>query len=139
MRTAQQVRDSLREIPQNILTLTDEEIEAFSREDIHLLQVEFGASVLMELPPKEQRFMEWLKKEDPGIYDDLWEDDEQLLVSLSFLQDFQTGGPGFVICELEHHDNYFLRRSISNRKAPPGWSAFCGKRKKEKISRWKRS
>jgi len=108
MRSAQDIMAALRAPSANVLELTDEEIDGFSDRDIELLQAEFGATVLMKLPPREQRFMQWLREEDPGVYADLWDDDAALLVSLSFLQDFRAGGRGFQICELEEHDNYFF-------------------------------
>ncbi|MCB2205328.1 hypothetical protein KQI65_11305 [bacterium] len=108
MRSATEIQEELREQQGGVLTLSDEEINAMSTKDMQALQTEFGATVLMTLPPQERNFMQWLKEADPGVYDDLWEGDEQLLVSLSFLQDFRNGGPGFLICELEEHDNYFF-------------------------------
>ncbi len=110
MRTMAQIQDSLRTASSNILDLTDVEIDSLSARDIELLQEEFGTRVLMKLPPREQAFMAWLKQEDPGIYEDLWEDDDDLLVSLSFLPSFQQGGSGFAICELAFHDNYYFTR-----------------------------
>ena len=108
MRNADQIMTALREQSGQVLELSDEEIDALTDGEIGLLQAEFGAHVLMHLPPRECAFMKWLKAEDPGIYDDLWEEDENLLVSLSFLQDFRAGGPGFAICELEEHSNYYF-------------------------------
>jgi len=108
MRTAQQIIAALREDSPAILELSDEEIDALTEEDISAIQMEFGASVLMTLPPREQAFTQWLRENDPGVYDDLWADDETLLVSLSFLPDFRSGGRGFLICELREHDNYFF-------------------------------
>ncbi len=108
MSTFTDIQRSLRENADQILDLNDEQIDALSEKDISVLQAEFGASTLLRLPPRERAFMEWLRSEDPGVYDDLWEDDESLLVSLSFLPDFQSGGRGFLICELEEHHNYFF-------------------------------
>ncbi|MDT8323852.1 MAG: hypothetical protein RRA94_07075 [Bacteroidota bacterium] len=108
MRTAKDITAALRAPSANILEITDEEIDALSDHDIELLQAEFGATVLMKLPPREEKFMQWLREQDAGVYDDLWQDDSALLVSLSFLQDFRSGGPGFRICELEEHANYFF-------------------------------
>jgi hypothetical protein len=110
MRSITQIQEELRSGEGNILDLTDEEVDGLTDGDVEALQAEFGAHVLMKLPPRERAFMAWLKQEDPGIYEDLWEDDEELLVSLSFLGDFRKGGPGFTICELAFHDNYFFTR-----------------------------
>ena len=108
MTTLETIRTRLHEHPENILELSDEEIDALSDRDIELLQAEFGSTALMRIPPREHRFMQWLRESDPGVYDDLWSADADLLVSLSFLQDFREGGPGFQICELEEHANYYF-------------------------------
>jgi hypothetical protein len=108
MRTFTQIQETLRSGTAPILDLTDEEIDALSDAEIELLQVEFGAHVLMKLPPRERAFMDWLKTEDSSVHEDLWDDDEELLVSLSFLPSLKAGGPGFLICELAFHENYFF-------------------------------
>ncbi len=108
MRTLAQIQEVLRTDEPVILDLSDVEIDSLTERDIELLQAEFGSRVLMRLPPREREFMAWLKQEDPDIYEDLWEDDEDLLVSLSYLSSLQKGGPGFAICELAFHDNYYF-------------------------------
>ncbi|MBN1447178.1 MAG: hypothetical protein JXA28_04550 [Bacteroidetes bacterium] len=108
MKAFDTIRKQLREHPDEVLDLNDTQVDALSARDIEILQAEYGGSVLMHLPPRERRFMEWLKTEDPGVYEDLWGDDSNLLISLSFLQDLQEGGPGFRICELEGHSNYYF-------------------------------
>ena len=123
MRTIAQIQEALRAGTAPILDLTDEEIDALSDAEVEELQVEFGAHVLMKLPPRERAFMAWLKTEDPSVHEDLWEDDEELLVSLSFLGDLRKGGPGFAICELAFHDNYyFTQRHVK----PTGLEAMPG-------------
>lgn len=108
MRTMTEIQEALRSRSIVTLDLSDEEIDSLTAGDIELLQEEFGASVLMKLPPRERAFMDWLKSEDPDIHEDLWEDDEELLVSLTFLPALQAGGKGFPICELAFHDNYYF-------------------------------
>jgi hypothetical protein len=123
MRTLVQIQECLRKEQPVILDLADDEIDSLSDRDIELLQEEFGSHVLMRLPPREQEFMNWLKTEDSGIYEDLWADDEELLVSLSYLPAMRQGGPGFAICQLMYHDNYyFTKRHIK----PTGIGAMAG-------------
>lgn len=123
MRTLTQIQDTLRAGTAPILDLTDEEIDALSDADVEALQVEFGAHVLMKLPPRERAFMDWLKTEDPSVHEDLWEEEEEMLVSLSFLGDLRKGGPGFAICELVFDDNYyFTQRHVK----PTGLGAMPG-------------
>ncbi|MFA6234248.1 MAG: hypothetical protein WC824_08695 [Bacteroidota bacterium] len=123
MRNFAQIQEMLRTAQPAILDLTDAEVDSLSASDIEALEEEFRSNVLMKLPPREQAFMDWLKREDPGIYEDLWEDDEDLLVSLSFLPAMQKGGSGFSICELAFHDNYyFTQRHVK----PTGIAAMPG-------------
>jgi hypothetical protein len=90
------------------LELTDDEVDALSAGEIRALQEQYQASVLLRVPPRERRFFDWLKAEDPPVWLDLWSDDEEMLVTLAFLQDFQQGGIGFAICELETVPNYYF-------------------------------
>ncbi|MDX9760062.1 MAG: hypothetical protein RBU27_12955 [Bacteroidota bacterium] len=123
MRTVHEIQDSLRSGAAVVLELSDEEIDSLTARDIELLQAEFGSRVLMTLPPRERAFMTWLKTEDAGVYADLWEDDEELLVSLSFLPTLRADGPGFAICELASHDNYYF---TSKHVKPTGLEAMPG-------------
>lgn len=123
MRSLQEIQEMLRTATDPVLSLSDEEIDALSDDEMDLLREEFGSIVLMKLPPREQAFMAWLKKEEPAIYDDLWEEDDEMLVSMSFLPDMREGGAGFVICELEGSRNYFFsQRHIK----PAGMQALPG-------------
>lgn len=123
MRSLLEIQEMLRTAANPVLSLSDEEIDALSDNDMDLLREEFGSTVLLKLPPREQAFMDWLKKEEPAIYRDVWDDDEDMLVSLSFLPEMREGGSGFVICELTAHDNYFFsRRHIK----PAGMQALPG-------------
>jgi len=108
MKTFERIRKQLQERPAGVLDLSDAEIDRLGPGDIAVLQAEYGATALVRLPPRERRFMEWLKTEDPGVYEDLWGEDDDLRVSLSFLAELQSGGAGFVICELEGHSNYYF-------------------------------
>ena len=91
-----------------LLEVSDAEIDALTDEDIDALRQEHGAHTLLRMPPRERRFFDWLKESDKPVWDDLWSDDEDLLLTLAFLKDLQDGGPGFVICELENNPNYYF-------------------------------
>jgi hypothetical protein len=90
------------------LRLSDEEIDALTAQDIAVLQERHMGNVLMHIPPRERQFFDWLKTEDPAVWTDLWQDDEDLLVTLAFLAAFKKGGTGFVICDLIDQPNYFF-------------------------------
>ena len=106
MDTRTVIEDRIRE--GGILEVADAEIDALSDDDITALRQEYGAHTLMRLPPRERAFFDWLKENDPAVWDDLWKDDEDMLVTLAFLADLRRGGRGFLICELEDVPNYFF-------------------------------
>jgi hypothetical protein len=102
--------DSLRSriVKDGFLELTDAECTLLGDEDIRELNQEYGAHVLMRLPPRERTFFEWLHQSDPAVWEDLWADDQDLLVSMSHLHQLQSVDGGFLICELESQRNYFF-------------------------------
>jgi hypothetical protein len=89
------------------LEMTDDEVDGLDMAALPELLQEFGAHVLLRLPPREAGFMQWLRREDPGVYDDLWGEGE-LLVSLYYLSALREQMRGFAICELERRDNYYF-------------------------------
>lgn len=90
------------------LEATDEEIDALSDDDIAFLVERHSSNALLRLPPRERAFFDWVKREDPAVWADLWGDDEDMLVALAFLSDFRATGHGFLICELERQPNYYF-------------------------------
>lgn len=95
----------------NIVILPEHFFEMLTKEQLPLILNYFNSDSVVRLPQREIRFFEWLKKNDPKIWDDLWNDDlyEPYLVSLSFLklllkEDYK----GFPICDLKSNDNYFF-------------------------------
>lgn len=70
----------------------------------------FGANILMQLPPAEIAFFEWLKLNDEKVWHDLWpgDEDEKYLVGISFLPMFLETSRGFPICDLVDSDNYYF-------------------------------
>ena len=68
---------------------------------------------IFKLPDWEIEFFEWLKKEDPEVWDDLWKDDNitqrAYYVSTIFLPLIvDDNDRGFPICDLENTDNYYF-------------------------------
>lgn len=108
--TYEQLRQRILDLDGRPLTLNDQEVDALSAETIARIQEEFAASILLELPPRERAFMDWLRSEDAQVYNDLWSDDEDLLVSLLHLPALQRAGEGFPICELESAPNYYFTK-----------------------------
>jgi hypothetical protein len=94
--------------PGEEVELSDAEIDSLTDEDIRYLQAMFGAHTLMKIPEREMHFFDWLKAEDAPVWDELWEDDADMCVSLAFLENFRMGANGFLICDLEDTDNYFF-------------------------------
>jgi len=123
MTTLERIENHLLAEPGSILTLTDEDIDSLLPEDIEHLQNVYGGVDLMRLPPREKAFFDWLKAEDPEVWHDLWEEDEDMLVTLAFLGDFKRNMNGFPICDLEKADNYFFTK---HHVKPEGIAALSG-------------
>ncbi len=90
------------------LEMTDEELDSLSDADIAQLMEKHGGHILMRLPPRERRFFDWLRVEDPDVWNDLWCGDEDPCVALAFLPALRAGGRGFPICDLELEPNYYF-------------------------------
>ncbi len=94
--------------PGEPLLLTDAEIDALGDTDIAMLVETYGGSVLLSMPARERAFFDWLAREAPDVWDDLWGDDEDMLITLPFLKDLRAGARGFLICDLAEVPNYYF-------------------------------
>jgi len=95
-------RDKPVEIPEAIF-------DALTPEIARELAQQFGRYGLVRLPSYEQRFFDWLRTEDPDVWNDLWSDqDEPYVVALSFLEYLLDRRRGFPICDLMTTDNYYF-------------------------------
>jgi len=89
------------------LQITDSELADLTREQADTLVELFGANTLMHLPAREVEFFEWLRDNDPSVWQDLWgEDGPAYLISIAFLPDLLPKGRGFLICDLTSHQNF---------------------------------
>lgn len=104
----EQIEQQIATAPGSFLALDDAELDSLTQEEIVSLQQQYGSSVLLQLPPRERVFFDWLRAADPDVWTDLWGDDENLLVALSYIPDLQKGGAGFPICELVDNPNYYF-------------------------------
>ena len=70
----------------------------------------FRNNILIKLPDREIAFSEWLKSEDPDVWNDLWKNPEQqpYIVSIAFLPLLIDKLTGFPICDLMLNDNYYF-------------------------------
>lgn len=104
----ERIESRVLEDPLAAIELSDDEIDSLKDEDIAALMRHYGSTTLLRLPPRERAFFDWVKKEDPAVWNDLWAEDDGLLVAISHLAALQAGGPGFLICELVTTPNYFF-------------------------------
>ena len=84
---------------------------SLSREQGEMLAIYFASDTLMYLPNYEVKFYEWLRKNDPAIWADLWDEksDKPYLVGCSYLPRLiGNEGRGFPICDLENNDNFYF-------------------------------
>ena len=87
--------------------LTEEQFADLTVEQASSIVASHGASTLIRLPMREQQFFEWLRENDPTVWNDLWEGDESpYIVSLAHLVDLLPKGRGFLICDLVSQQNF---------------------------------
>lgn len=79
-------------------------------DDASILIATFSHHIMMKLPAREIAFHEWLKLEDPPVWEDLWGNSEvePYLVSMTFLHLLLDETRGFPICDLLTCDNYYF-------------------------------
>jgi hypothetical protein len=64
------------------------------------------------LPARDREFYAWLRQQDPAIWDDLWEGDEEpYLVGIGNLPDLLPNRRGFLISDLANNPNYYFSDS----------------------------
>lgn len=92
---------------------TDELIYEMPNEAAEEIAKRYGNRGLMKLPSKEIEFFEWVKRNDPNVWDDLWTgdtlDNESYVITLNFLPLLKKfPDRGFPICDLLSTDNYYF-------------------------------
>lgn len=100
----------------HIAEISDAEMSDLSAEQAQELVARFGSNTLIRLPQREQQFFEWLRQNDPPVWNDLWGDDEDpYVVSLGYLNDLLPKRRGFLICDLAEQQNLiFSQQSITH-------------------------
>lgn len=93
-----------------ILVIPNEVFTKMEKEYGEFLKMEFKHTRIMRLPEPEIRFFEWLKENDPLVWNDLWQDEpKEYTISIDFLpQLLEKDGRGFPICDLRTLDNYYF-------------------------------
>ena len=100
---------------QRFVEFSKDHLYALRLDQVQAIVDEFHGRALMKIPQTEIDFFTWLKKNDPDIWDDLWQDeDDMYLVSIDLLSRFIDGGLGFPICDLVNQPNYWFNVRPSN-------------------------
>lgn len=91
------------------LQFSTEELSKLDKTKTKKIEEHFHGRAMMKLPEDEIQFFEWLKQNDPPIWNDLWEDGtEPYCISIDFLHHFIKFSNGFPICDLIGVDNYWF-------------------------------
>ncbi len=101
--------------------ISDREMAELTPEQAEELVALYGWNTLIRLPQREQEFFAWLRREDPEVWNDLWGDGgDPYIVSLAYLIDLLPKRRGFVIRDLERHQNFvFSADSITAEDGRP--------------------
>ncbi len=112
VRQKEEMRDN-----QGYIQFSPDELNALSLTQVEKLVEHWHGHTMMRLPEEEIAFFEWLKKEDPDVWDDLWGDGEDsYMVSIDLLPQFLKEKNNFPICDLRETDNYyFTHEHIKNK------------------------
>ena len=107
-------RDSLIDKP--YLDFPEDVLDSVDINQAEFLIDYFMGRLFMRLPGREILFFSWLRKNDPGVWDDLWgnTDEEPYLVSLIFLKILIDKTRGFPICDLIRQDNYYFTKEMAH-------------------------
>lgn len=95
----------------SIITIPNEIMENLDVESVQGIVAALHANTFMRLPEREIKFFAWLKENDPDIWNDLWnmnENEEPYIVGIAMLEDLMTPNRGFPICDLVNNDNYYF-------------------------------
>ena len=99
-----------KELKENhFIQFSDQQIDQLKDKNVIQIVKHFHGRALMKLPPSEISFFEWLKKNDNIVWNDLWNEDEDLYqVSIDLLPQFSANRHGFPICDLQDDLNYYF-------------------------------
>ncbi len=113
------IEDNLSSSEPFAIEIHDADLSALTQKEARDLSLKYHGDVLITLPESEQAYFDWVKKEDPAVWDDLWGEGELYTVGISFLEQLLDAGNGFRICDLQKVDNYFF--TSRHIKQPEGW------------------
>jgi len=98
-------QDTIIEIPEEMFKLLD-------NDQVNYIVDILGGKKLITLPKAEIEFFEWLKVNDPNVWNDIWVDEiyDPYIVSINMLPDLVgiDNDRGFPICDLVNCDNYYF-------------------------------
>ncbi len=97
----------------NVIYFPDEIYNNLNYEQAEEIKNHFRGSTYFMLPKSELDFFDWLKVNDPKVWDDIWCDDLSPLhcVSIDLLPYMIKHNSGFPICDLVENDNYYFSLS----------------------------
>ena len=104
------VKEKTKSLTKNrILSFTKDELEQLRMDETDYFVKAMERNILFKLPDNEIAFFDWLEKNDPLIWDDIWDGEENVYhVSLDLLPQFIDNKNGFPICDLIEQSNFWF-------------------------------
>ena len=94
---------------QSYISFSEAELQSITEDQIQHVMDYFHGYTMMQLPALEIDFFNWLRENDPAIWDDLWGDNEDMyLVSIDLLRHLCGVDGIFPICDLMDEPNYWF-------------------------------
>ena len=95
-----------------VFEIEEDVFASLTEEDAKKLAESMQSNTLIRLPKSEIDFFEWLKENDPVVWQDLWGNEEdQYIAAISLLPALINKNKGFPICDLITSDNYYFTKS----------------------------
>ncbi|MBN1406288.1 MAG: hypothetical protein JW956_00780 [Calditrichaceae bacterium] len=97
----------------NYIEFSADQLSKLRLDQAQAIVDEFHGYALLKMPKSEIDFFNWLKVNDRDIWNDIWQDEDDIyLVSIDFLLHFMEGGLGFPICDLVDQPNYWFNARL---------------------------
>jgi hypothetical protein len=98
---------------QNYIEFSADQLSSLRLDQVQAIVDEFHGYALLKMPKSEIDFFTWLKTNDQPVWNDIWQDeDDMYLVSIDLLSHFIEGGLGFPICDLIDEPNYWFNARL---------------------------
>lgn len=95
----------------DIIDIPESIFKSINEEQAQLFINEYSNDTIFKLPEREIKFFEWLKENEPLVWQDIWDDElyPPYFVSIGLFHRFiDCDYKGYPMCDLQSNDNYYF-------------------------------